>query len=267
MTYKQFRESGWRRDLEDFRALHNMCLPAEVLRRLRTMDFEPPAEIDPRGWHQVENQQQMGSCQGHALSSCMEYCYKIATGDVTLQLSRMYAYIRSQLIDNIRGDNGSTIAGGARCAREYGLCLETTWPYTGRYTQDIPDGCDDEAKKYQLRTAVECRTYDDVYQFISQGLGGVEIGIQWNGSCEPRGGIIADWQPARSGGGHALAFLGYDEDGNLWMANSWGKQWGDGGYARVTRRSVENMLRHSWTVMIGLSDMKIPLPRKPRIKI
>ena len=39
-------------------------------------------------WLQVEDQGQIGSCQGQALTECAEFCYGIETGKV-VQFSRM----------------------------------------------------------------------------------------------------------------------------------------------------------------------------------
>jgi hypothetical protein len=77
--------------------------------------------IDPRQFMKVENQGSVGSCQGHSISSCVEWCYAIATGGEKLQLSRAYGYYETQRLDGITGDRGSTIEGGVKLATQYGI--------------------------------------------------------------------------------------------------------------------------------------------------
>jgi len=75
----------------------------------------------------------------------------------------MYLYLRGKAQDGIRGDNGMTISGGVKQLRERGCCLESTFPYPGRYVQSIPTGADAEAAKYKLGAAVDVTASGDVY--------------------------------------------------------------------------------------------------------
>lgn len=225
-----------------------------------------PDEIDPRTDTVVENQGQQGACQGHALSSVVEHCYRIATGD-KIQLSRQYAYIGTQRIDGITGDSGSTISGGVRLAKERGIPLETVWPYPGRYVATPPGGWDHqyrEAAQFKIGYHTVCASYDDVFAFLASGQGGISIGISWGVS--PVNGVVEQYTP--SGGGHAVSLLGYskrkDSRGRnyIWLLNSWGAGWGNGGWAEVAPSAIDAMARAQWTVMIGLSDMVDAKPRK-----
>lgn len=248
---------GYRYDRENLKNLEAMAIP------MPAMTFAAPDEIDPRPWHRIENQKSMGSCQGHALSSVTEFAYHIETGEV-IQFSPMWCYIMTQKIDGLLGrDQGSTINGGMQCAKKYGVCRVETFPYPNpvKYSTKIPPEAALEAIKYKIRSHVMCKSYDDILQFIGAGLGGVEIGISWNKSCTPdSNGVIKSYKDG--GGGHAVCFLGYKKNGNLYLANSWDENWGDDGYAEVTPDAVNQMAKGRWTVMIGLSDMTTPEPRK-----
>lgn len=224
--------------------------------------FSAPEEIDPRPWHKVENQGQQGACQGHALTSCAEMCFNIATGQVQ-QFSRQAAYIWTQNKDGIRGDRGSTITGGEWVAKNVGFCLESLWPYQARYVIRPPsssmEACKADAAKRRIRTTSAMKSYDDCFKWLSAGLGGVELGIIWNASMHGKG-VIESYNPSGRGGGHAVAFLGYsarkDAKGRkfLWLANSWGS-WGNKGYAEVAPAAVDAMFASKYTVMRGLSDL------------
>ncbi len=235
-----------------------------------------PERVDPRrsklytdGWIRVENQGSIGSCQGNSLSECLEYCHVVAGGDI-VQLSRMYAYLRSQQFDNIRTDSGSTLSGGTKAAKD-GICLESIAPYPRAYpgwgfiTQSMKD-----AAIYKLGSLTEIKKAEDVRSFIGSGIGIVHIGIAWNSSMTPDSrGCITSWRSG--GGGHAVVFAGYVPDADVgvkssagWWAllkNSWGTNWGLQGWAYVDPRCIDQMLQHQWTVMVGRSDMVSPNPR------
>lgn len=234
--------------------------------------FAAPPEIDPRPWHRIEDQGAMGSCQGHALSSVCEMAYHIATGDV-IQFSRMFAYLTSQEVDGIRGrDVGSTLAGGRKAAMEYGCCPEDQFPYPNpvRYSANIPTHAYGAAKLYRIQSSSVIRSYQDAFGFLASGQGGVEIGIAWPEDLRPNpDGCIEAYRPTGRDGGHAVCFLGYSRriDGQgrnyLWLANSWGVgHWSADGWAEVSPSVVDQMAAYQGNVMVGLSDLSTPTPRR-----
>jgi hypothetical protein len=234
---------------------------------LGSESYSVPEEIDPRPWHRIENQGQMGSCQGHANSSVCEMAYHIATGEVT-QFSPMFAYLGAQKFDGLLGrDNGSTIDGGAKSAMQNGSCPAEVFPYPSRYSTNIPPAAYAAAKQFLIQKRYAINSYADAFAFLSSGQGGIEIGISWNNSCNPINGLIERYSP-NGGGGHAIALLGYsrrkDNAGRnyLWLANSWAPSWGNAGWAEVSPNSIETMVQSQWGVFIGLSDLTTPRPRR-----
>ena len=135
--------------------------------------------FDPRKVMKVENQGSVGSCQGHALSSCVELCYYIATGDLTRQLSRQYAYVETQRIDGISGDRGSTISGGIKLATTKGIPEESLWKYSGRYENRRPANWSEietNAAQHKIGQSYKMSSYDGVRTFLGSGQGGISIG-------------------------------------------------------------------------------------------
>jgi C1A family cysteine protease len=234
-----------------------------------------PDRVDPRrselaedGYLKVEDQLQIGSCQGQSLSDAAEYAYTVKTGRV-VQLSRMYAYLVSQIFDGISGDRGSTLSGGTKAALE-GLCLESTGPYPNSYPGRgwITQAMKEEAKKYRLKSHTEMKSVDDIRRFIGSGAGIVQIGISWGNEMTPDSSGCIKRFTGVGGGGHAVCFAGYvpDEDvgvkstAGYWilLKNSWNTRWGKLGYAYVDPSAIRSMLSHRFTVMYGRSDMDVP---------
>ena len=265
---------GYAINLEDKDYLQATSTVAKML-----MMGDLPERIDPRqhplykdNWLKVENQMSQGSCQGNSLTECSEFCYTIKTGRI-IQLSREYAYIRSQQFDNIKGDSGSTLSGGTKCAKE-GICLESVGPYNGNKYPGwgwVTQNMKDDAKNYRLMSHTQMRDEEDVRRFIGSGIGIVQIGISWGREMNPdNNGCIRSFS-GRGGGGHAIVLAGYVPDSDIgvsspkgyWylLKNSWGTKWGKNGFAYVSTSAVASMLNHRFTVMIGRSDMDVPSPR------
>lgn len=91
---------GWRMDLDmaNWHVFDAMEGESEVL---AMRGHYPVKSFDPRQVLKVENQKQQGACQGHAISSCLEWCACVESGDTRIQLSRAMGYYETQRLDNI----------------------------------------------------------------------------------------------------------------------------------------------------------------------
>lgn len=255
MKWDKDYTGGWRIDLEDADAIR------ATASQIPPMAFTAPEQVDPRPFVKVEHQASVGSCQGHSLSTIVEHCYRIDSGGKDVQLSRAMAYRATQLIDRIEGDRGSTINGGVKLAKEKGVCTEDLWPYRNRYPRNPPRGVSwdevyEDAEDYRIAKHSVMQSYADVFAWLASGAGGVHIGIRWS---LPSAGVVDSYR--NSGGGHAVALLGYttrkDPDGRKYilLCNSWGTRWGNNGWCEVAPRAIEQMLRARYTVMVGLTDL------------
>lgn len=260
---------GYRYELENTQQLARITSPFSVMSGL---DFSQlPEEVDPRSWLRIENQGSMGSCQGHAQSTCGEVAYYIASGGEVIQFSPLFAYYATQKLDGLQGaDRGSTISGGARVGMELGFCPLEVMPYPNpvKYNWQLPQKALDAAKDFKIAQAIDIDSYDSMIKFLGAGLGAVEIGILWSDRyMTPNSdGCIEDY--AESGGGHAVTLAGYSKrrarDGRKYgiLVNSWDLRWGVKGTAEVSPNALDKMFRGQWTVARGLTDMVSPKIRK-----
>lgn len=255
---------GWLQDAEDWDDLHSMSGEDEVLNLMGTYT---EVTLDPRQVVKVENQRNQGACQGHSISSVVEWCYYLASNDLEKQLSRAMGYYESQRLDGIRGDRGSTISAGVKLATNTGICCESLWPYPSGYNQSRPSNWEDvkkDAATYRIGRSIRLTSYDAVRTFLGSGQGGINIGIGW-GSGMSRA-VVESY--SSGGGGHAIALLALsdrkDSGGNpyVWMLNSWGTQFGNAGWSEWSPRAVSQMLQSGRTACIGCSDMPHVKPRE-----
>lgn len=219
--------------------------------------FERPESVGVE-WHKDENQGQLGSCQGNDLSSCVERTEFVKNGG-KVQLSRIYAYLRTQQLDGLLGsDRGSTISGGGKVALE-GLPLESLTGYPKSYPGS--------AERTRI-LGVTPRDYkatslwkvpedpEEARNWIGGG-GAISIGILWPGIPSDR--IIKKY--SGGSGGHAVAVLGYDAT-YLVAVNSWG----DGPF-KITNDAWRGMWRHQWTAMVGIAGDAEPTPKPVNIHL
>jgi C1A family cysteine protease len=231
---------------------------------LLAASFLRPAEIDPRVWFAIRNQQNEGSCNGHAAAAACEMAAKASGQPQRFSPDAMY-YLAQQN-DGIRGDAGSTVSGALQVCLEVGPILEANMPYTPRYNPtDLPRNYRELAAPYRLGKGAILKNYREVVEWLGRGFGGVWWGNRW-GINPGSSGEVTRW--SFGNGGHATALLGYggstDGDGlpaYLWLANSWGTTWGLGGWAKVHRAAFEQALTDRWTVVAGVSDMPNLKPR------
>ena len=255
---------GWLWDQEDPVFLASVADESAVLAMRGSYN---EALFDPRKVIRVEQQAQQGACQGHAISTCCEWTYIVQTGDTDLQLSRAMGYYETQRIDGIRGDSGSTISGGVKLASTTGICEESLWPYPSRYSNSRPrdwDAVKANAAKYRIGNSLRLTTYDGIRTFLGSGQGGITIGISWGN--EMSRAVVESFSGA-GGGGHAISLLSLSDrksnDGRpyVWMCNSWGTTFGNGGWSEWSPRAIDQMCNHRHTTAIGVSDMPAVKPR------
>lgn len=254
---------GYPIDKEDREYLNGLSGDSQVLAMRGTYT---EVRLDPREIIKTENQSNQGACAGHSLSSVGEWCYAIATGGERIQLSRAMMYYEAQREDSIRGDNGSTIAGGVKVAKSVGMCREELWPYPSRYDNRRPADYSavlKDAANYKIGTSINIKSYDAYRTFLGAGLGGIHQGIAWGSGMD--GKVIERYSPG--GGGHSICALclseRVDSKGRpyAWILNSWSESFGVKGWMEWSPTAIEQMLQNRNTVFIGLSDMPNIKPR------
>jgi len=236
--------------------------------QLRSGDeaVELPETVMPE-WLRIEMQGSQGSCQGHALSSCVEYL-NVLEGNNYTQLSRACAYYQSQRIDGIRGDRGSTVEAGIRLAMGDGLCSEEDWPYPSQYDNRIPSLYKD-SMKWRIKGHIPVTTHQEVITHI--GIRGpIHIGILWGEDIDrqvAQTGVISRYRPQNNWGGHSVYLPGYSsrdwEDKSATnqltlLDNSWSLKWGRKGRCFVTKEALQAMIYYKYSVFEGLYGALAP---------
>lgn len=233
-------------------------------------DFQAPEEIDPRGMIRHDDQGNMGSCGGHGNTNAAEYVWALADKKYSdaKQLSRLFAYLEAQRFDGLLGrDAGSTISGGLRVAKEIGYLEEKHLKYFTPYPANARTLITNEMRKlaepFKIRSHTWLDSYDAIFQYIASGAGACFVGTLWNNSFYAQNGVLESVN-LRSGGGHAYCFAGYskrkDSKGRnyIWRKNSHSND----NWTEIAPSVIDALCRHSYTSIVGISDLSTPGPRK-----
>lgn len=232
-----------------------------------------PRAVDLRPWMpRVEDQGALGSCCANALVGALEYLSYRETG-VRVELSRLFVYYNQRLWDGaVRDDLGATVVDGVRVLSRLGAPMEPSWPYARQlFAVQPPEPIYAEAARHKVRDWWSIPIDVDAMRACLAAGFPVVFGTRVTESFmrAPRSGVIempgaADRDDARHGR-HALMLVGYDDGQQRFVVrNSWGNDWGDGGYCTMPYAYLGNRTwtRNAWALRLteGEHDPKAPPP-------
>jgi C1A family cysteine protease len=226
-----------------------------------------PAKADLREWcPEIEDQGDLGSCSANAAVGVAEYFERRAHGK-WIDGSRLFVYKTARNLMGVTGDTGAWIRNVMGAIALCGIPHERYWPYqVGRFDKEPSSFVYSVAKNYEgLKyychdplsvPAARSAVLDSVKRHLHAGIPSM-FGFFGRRSFEKsdvKGGIPWHCPGEKIEWGHAVAAVGYDDGlpiqntqcrrirtrGALLIRNSWGKNWGDGGYGWLPYEYVLN---------------------------
>ncbi len=205
----------------------------------------PPPEVDLRaGWWAVGHQGETGSCVGWAAADGVMRYLLVAAQRLrkTERLSVRHVWMASKETDEFRSrpetfieESGTSLKTAADVLRKHGVALDRDLPFTIRQTMFLGTidafyaGCATRkaASYFNAR-----KNLDEWRKALAAGTP-ILAGLTVDGSFESLGrrGTLDRVRGTGEEGGHAVSVVGYRRDGRFIIRNSWGKDWGDGGFA------------------------------------
>ena len=194
----------------------------------------------------VENQGHLNSCTANAAVGALEYHYR-RYRDMPVDLSRLFVYYNTRRLNGtLQQDMGATIPESMASILAYGACQEANWPYDpARIAMEPPQGAYLEGKSFEAVQYARVPGAQGAQVALAQDLP-VSFGIWLPRRCYEEAtttGRIPDLTQAEKqappSGGHAMLIVGYNDDEQTFLVrNSWGSEWGEGGYCHISYRTM-----------------------------
>jgi C1A family cysteine protease len=251
----KIKNFGWKRDLPDHRDFKFKITAPHDLPPLVDMISNCPS---------VYNQGNLGSCTGNAIGGAFQF-EQMKQNKPNWIPSRLFIYYNEREMEGtINEDAGAMIRDGIKSLVDKGVCPETMWAYKEcKFKQKPPQECYDEALNNQVKEYLRLspHTLYEVKHCLSDGypvIFGFMIYESMMTDDVSRTGIVPVPNPNEQPiGGHAVMAVGYDDSKEcLIVRNSWGAEWGNGGYFYLPYWFVTtpNASADYWTIRVVESE-------------
>ena len=216
----------------------------------------------------ILNQGREGACTGFGLGCVVNYLRWIKAGTPAEfeSVSPRMLYTLARRYDEYEGESyeGSSCRGAIKGWFSNGVCLEGDWPYAPEASNPPRYGYAEAALATTLGVyyRIEIKSVTDMQAAIAQH-GAVFVSAYTHGGWDavPRVPkpptahsdlpvIAFDGRPSMEGG-HAFALVGFNADGFV-VQNSWGAEWGAGGFAVLQYVDWLSNGMDAWVVALGV---------------
>jgi C1A family cysteine protease len=247
---RKIQRYGWRHDAPDFRDhLYSDHAPAAL---------GLPSSVDLRTQcPPVYDQGELGSCTANAIGFAYEFDLK-KQSKPNFMPSRLFIYYGERLMENtVDQDAGAEIRDGMKVISTTGVAEERFWPYV--ITKFAKKPTKPAYQNATLHKAIQylsvAQTEEEIKTCLSEGFPvvfGFTVYAPFEDEAVASTGMLPMPLPTDElVGGHAVAIVGYDDSKKCFLVrNSWGVEWGIGGYFWMpyAYATDANLASDFWTV-------------------
>jgi len=191
-----------------------------------------PVNVDLRPLNTyIYTQGKFGTCTSSAICTALKYSNPNFYG------SRMFMYYNERTFRNNQGiDSGSFLTDGIKVLMQYGICQETTWPYTSQNLTTKPneqaynEACLNKNNILILNVPQNIYSMKKVLSMGKPFIVGIRIFDYFTSLVASTTGRIRmpkEQEYYQSPKGHVAVVVGYNDTTGSWIVrNSWGPNWG-----------------------------------------
>ena len=226
-----------------------------------------PDELDLRAdWWRIGNQESTGACVGWALADSVLRWHFVDAGKLAPDalLSPRFLWMAAKETDEFVSRPtsfleaaGTSLKAALDIARKFGCIPNDMLPFdSNNLYRGNPESF--YARAATLRIGMYA-ALDDQREWKpwihDRGpiLVRIEVDRKWY-SASKATPVLDHYDPLPPGdariGGHAVAIVGYTDDGNFIVRNSWGMEWGEDGYAYATPLYLDKAISEAYGVYV-----------------
>lgn len=209
---------------------------------LRARAQLPEAKDLRASWWTVGDQGATGSCVGWAAADSVLRWHFVQAGRIRRNqtLSARYVWMAAKETDEFEERpttfievDGTSLKAALDVARKFGVVTSDVLPFGGLLYQDEPEVFYALASRLKIASYINVgRTPQRWREWIATRgpvLTRLEVDDEWDRAGAGDGRLDV-YRPPPGPAGHAVALVGYTRDRFI-VRNSWGRSWGDGGFA------------------------------------
>lgn len=224
----------------------------------RSIDNLPTSITLQKHSSRVEDQGDLSSCTGNALTSAYETLMNLKVPKYHGELSRLFVYYNERDLEgSVAKDQGATLRSGIKTLKTNGVCLENYWPYLDSLWDKKPnEDAYRDAQKRTISTYERIQTLDEMRICLARHQPFVfGIPIFEDTQPTPRNNWTFQDVGRRLLGYHAMTCMGYDDlNSRFLVKNSWGTSWGHEGWCFVGYEFMRSEALDCWTFEIQLNE-------------
>lgn len=209
--------------------------------------------VDLREWDSiVEDQLDLGSCVGNAITNCYELETNRLYPESFKQLSRLFVYYNGRLLNGMTEyDEGVDIRDAIKGAAHFGICTEELWPYNISMFDDKPTPeCYRDASYRVIPKYERLNSLGDMLDAINSNypvVAGMYLYENFLYLDKDNYTVKNPEYDEMNIGTHAMAIVGYDLAEKYVIAkNSFGTDWGLNGYCYIPFDYIDNQCFEQW---------------------
>lgn len=212
-----------------------------------------PASKDLRAaWWKVGDQGSTGSCVGWGSADGLMRYQMVRSGRLgqTVLLSPRFTWMASKETDEFTARPATFIEGAGTSlkaaldiCRKYGVVRDSVLPFHLQTKMYMGD----ENAFFAAAATRKCAAYVNMFRNFTQWrtwlanncpvLVALNVDSSFDRAAQTSG-LIDNFQPATTRGGHCVCLVGYRADGRFIIRNSWGTAWGDQGFAYASEAYI-----------------------------
>ena len=216
------------------------------------------ATVDLTHWaSRVEDQSHLGSCTGQAVVGAYELMLR--SRDLTLELSSLFVYYNARVIEGYTDEDvGAYVRSAVKALAQWGVCLESLWPYRIEEFNVAPSiNCYEDAVHRKIKNYRRLLTVLQIKDALTQGLpvvAGMQVYSQFIDIDRRHTVLQMPLENEPPLGGHAVCIVGYNDTAFL-VRNSFGEDWADHGYFWMPFEYAERETMDLWVFDLDVTGV------------